>query len=223
MGKYKDDGKSILISSIPVEELNEAFYEWANGNEAMIECLRMCYENGLETFGNHFGPDSYIEFIVNNSQKTIKSILKYMQDIDGTLININPDGGNPWANEEAFWKPTMVIGFGTVEKEKDCEEIIRGITAAINDSSSKEKIEDGAFDPMLDVHDFFAGKGSNLKFRAKYADGQYSFFIENKSNSAKNTEYFKTLFEKAGLDYEKNEIIDEWTIVSDKKKTLEKK
>lgn len=223
MGKYKDGTKSTLISSIPVGEIREACKEWANGNEAMAECLYMCYKNGLETFGNHFGPKSYIDFIVNNSHKTIKSILKYMQDIDGAMIYISPDGGNPFANEEAFWKPTMTIGFGPIEKKEKHEEIIRGITATIIDSSSKEEIEDGAFNPMLDAHDFFAGKGSNLKFRAKYADGQYIFSIENMSNSAKNTEYFKALFEKAGLTYEKNEIVDEWTIVSDKTEEFREK
>lgn len=223
MGKYKDGSKSILISSIPVEELDAAFYEWANGNEAMAECLRMCYKNGLETFGNHFGPDSYIQFIVNNSHETIKSILKYMQDIDKALITISPDGGNPWANAEAFWKPTMSIVFRNIEKKKDCEEIIRGLTAAINNSSSKEEIGDGAFEPMLDVHDFFAGKGSNLKFYAEYTYGQYHFSIKNAHSSTKNTEYFKELFGKAGLAYEKDERGGEWTIFSDKTEEFREK
>lgn len=230
MGKYKDGGKSILISSIPPEELGEAFKEWANGNEVMAELLYTCYKNGLETFGNHFGPHSYIDFFVNNSQKVIQPMLKYMQDIDSVMVFIMPDGGHPCGNKEAFWKPTMSVGFGPIEKKEDAEEIIRGMTAAIKDSSSKKEIEEGAFDSLIDFHDFFAGKGSNLFIRAKYDNEQYRFSIEGYHNhtSANNIEYFKGLFEKAGLSYEKIKtegplVIDEWSIVSNKKEDFREK
>lgn len=228
MKRYKDGTKSILISSIPPEEIREACKEWANGNEAMAEALYACYKNGLETIGNHFGPMSYIEFFVNDSQKVIQSIFNYMQDIDSTEFLILPDGGNPLANEEAWWKPTIGVSFGPIERKEDCEEIIRGMTVAINDSSSKEEIEEGAFDPLLEIHDFFAGKGSNLKFRARHNNGQYMFSIESINTSTNNKEYFKGLFEKAGLSYEKIKsefgfTIDEWTIVSNKKEDFREK
>ncbi len=228
MGKYKDGTKSTLISSIPPEELGEAFKEWANGNEAMAELLYTCYKNGLETFGNHFGPRLYVDFFVNNSQKVIKSIFNYMQDIDSAEIFISPDGGNPLSNEEAWWKPSMAVGFGPIEKKEDQEEIIRGMAVAINSSSSKKEIGEGAFDSLIDIHDFFAGKGSNLHIRARYNNGQYRLSIESYNTSTNNIEYFKELFEKAGLSYEKVEIKsglakDEWAIVSDKKEDFREK
>lgn len=224
MGKYKDGTKSTLIPTIPPEEMLEACKEWANGNEAMTELLYTCYKNGLETFGNHAGPFSYVDFFVNNSQKVIKSILNYMQDIDSAEFFITPDGGNPNSNEEAWWKPTMGVSFGPFEKREDSEEVIRGMTVAINDSSSKKEIEEGAFDPLLEIHDFFAGKGSNLKIRASHNNGQYRFSIESTNTITNNIEYFKELFEKAGLNYEKNKFEqDEWTIISDKKEDFREK
>lgn len=69
MGKYKKGGSSILISTIPKEEMRDACLEWANGNEAMADFLYACYENELETVGNHFESLSYIQFRVNNSYK----------------------------------------------------------------------------------------------------------------------------------------------------------
>lgn len=228
MGKYKDGTKSTLISSIPPEELGDAFKEWANGNEAMTELLYTCYKNGLETIGNHFGLVSYVEFFVNNSQKVIKSIFNYMQDIDSAHVNIMPDGGNPLSNDEVWWKPTMAIGFGPVEKKEEHEKLIREMTAAINGSSSKKEIEEGAFDSLVDIYDFFAGKGSNLTIGARYDNGQYRFSISSVNTSTNNIEYFKKLFEKAGLSYEKIKITDglvrdEWAIVSDKKEDFREK
>lgn len=226
MGKYKDGTKSTLISSIPPEEMKDACKEWANGNEAMAEALYACYENGLETFGNHFSKSSYIDFFVNNSQKVIQSIFNYLQDIDSAMVLITPDGGNPYSNEEAWWKPTILVAFGPVEKEKDAEEIIRGMTVAINDSNSKKEIEEGAFSPLIDIHDFFAGKGSNLNIRAKHNNGQYKFTIESCNTIKNNVEYFKELFEKAGLSYEKMEFgpkLDMWTIVSNQKEDFKEK
>lgn len=228
MGKYKDGTKSTLISSIPPEEMKDACKEWANGNEAMAEALYTCYENGLETFGNHFGKESYIQFFANNSQKVIQSIFNYLQDIDSANVFISPDGGNPFANEEAWWKPDIGIGFGPLEKAEDAEKIIKGITAAIKDSNSKKEIEEGAFTPLIDIHDFFAGKGSNLKIRAKYNNEQYKFSITSIETSINNIEHFKGLFERAGLSYEKIKtesglVIDEWTMVSNKKEDFREK
>ena len=234
MGKYKDGGRSIPISSIPVEELGDAFKEWANGNEAMEELLRACYENGLETIGNHFGPMSYLEFFVNDSHRVIKSIFNYMQDINGANVMIVPDGGNPIGNETIFEKPDMSVSFGHIEKKEELEEMLRGMTAVINDSSSKREIGETAFDPMLDIHNFFAEKGSRLVISAQYANGQYSFSINTRypiqvREPIKNRiEYFEQLFEKAGLSYEKIEDrygsdIHNWEMVSDTKEEFRKK
>lgn len=228
MGKYKDGTKSTLISSIPPEKMRDACKEWANGNETMAELLYTCYKNGLETYGNHFGPMSYVDFFVNNSQKVIQSIFNYIQDIDTVQVLISPDGGNPLANEEAFWKSSMAVGFGPIDKKEDLEEIIRGMTLVINDSKSKEEEIEGAFTPLLDIHDFFSGKGSNLKIRTKFDNGKYRFSIEHIGSIKKDMECFKEIFEKAGLNYEGQDlgnglIINEWVITSDKKEEFKEK
>ncbi len=83
MATYRSDwytAKSIPISSIPKEDLNEAFYIFANGCQEMINLLWNCYNNGIVTLGNHIKENSYFGYLQIDYRSSNREMLKKMVD-----------------------------------------------------------------------------------------------------------------------------------------------
>jgi len=208
--------KSIAFSSIPQNEKEQAVKEWAEGNSHMEKWLWTCINNGIETTGCHAdGTHPYLDIRVNNLHDKVRKMLHVAQEIEGTQILVNPDGGNPFGDPN--WdKPDLSFGFFSVTDEKSANDIFDKMSESLTTENTKYKPENEVFAHMLDFYDFFAGKESELDFRMKYISGQYNFSIEPyKSN--KNLAYITNLLEKAGLKRmeERADIpIEEYKIVA---------
>jgi hypothetical protein len=194
--------KSIPISSIKKEEMAKAIKEWAEGSAHMEQLLWACFNNGVETNGCHAGADPYLGIKVNDSKDKIKKMICSIQEIDGVQVLIMPDGGNPYGGSD-FYKPILTLSCFT-PYEKSANDFFDKMKESLTNEKTKEIYEEGLFDSMLDFYDFFAFKESGLVFRSRYESGKYIFAIDS-NHSEKNFDYFKKLFEKAGLQKMKKE------------------
>lgn len=63
MSKFNNQS-SLDIDSIKEEELDQAFKEWAEGNEHLEKFLRNCYGKGVKTSGSHGRNSSICRFSI---------------------------------------------------------------------------------------------------------------------------------------------------------------
>jgi len=208
MSEYINDnnyntGASILISDIPANEMDRAIKEWSQGNLSMERLIRTCLENGVETTGSHVGPNSYLSLFVNNSHEKVKKMLKALQEVEGTYVSVDPDGGNPLSGP-GWYKSYLGIHFSAPE-EKEASEILDKLSDSLSGKNVKVLNNDGVYSHIVDFNDFFAEKESGLSFTCYCSNNQYKFTVmaENKKERA---EYVNNLLEKAGFKSVFNDI-----------------
>lgn len=205
--------KTIPISSIPEDEMEQAVREWAEGSPNMEKLLWACLNNGVETAGCHADKRPYLEIRVNNSYDKVKKMLHRAQEFDGADVYISPDGGNPRSGPN-WYKPSLMFGFSATDR-KSADDIFDKMSESLTDESTRYETKDEVFEHILDFYDFFAGKESGCNFRIKNASGQYVFSIES-FRGERNFDYFNSLFEKSGLNRAKKDPIDspvdDWVI-----------
>lgn len=216
MSKY-NHMKSISFSELTEGEIEQAIREWSQGNIYMEKLLCACRENKIETLGCHPLGKPYLQLAVNDSQNKIRRMLNAAQNVTGSKITVNPDGGNPISGEKTWYIPTITIGFDTCNRRKIEESLNRLYESIVIEEQDKPKNE--IFAHMLDFLDFFAEKESGFVFYMQHNElGEYEFDISNRGNGTDGT-YYENLFRRASIGLRDKE----WSIKDTDETAFEEK
>ncbi len=216
--KY-NDGASISISSLPKDEIKQAFKEWSEGDEELEKLLFQCYSNNIETIGCHSdSSDSFLQVIVNNSYNEIKRMLCSLQTVHGVRILVEPNGSS---NILYPGWDTPIITFGLKGKpQSSADSLFYKLSESITNYNSITPSKTKPFEYMLDFYDFFVGKEADLNFELKYLKNDQYIFSVNTIKDRSDLNSLNDLFIHAGLTKDDNSYgrYNEWNLVA---KTLE--
>lgn len=198
MSKY-NHMKSIDISTIPKNELSRAIIEWSQGNKAMENLLWTCYFNGVETNGCHPLGNPYISFVVNNSHEQLRKILFAAQIFSSTSTVLIPDGAPNPIGADNWYDPDLGVVFRN-RNRLNVESFLNTLQKSlVTDDIPNSEPE--IFGHILDFHDFFADKDSQLIFYIEHLpDNTYEFSILP-SEDVVVSKKLDDLFTSAGLKF----------------------
>lgn len=210
MSKY-NHMKGISFSELAEDEIEQAIWEWSQGNMHMERLLWACREHEIETMGCHPLGMPYLELAVNNSHDKIRRMLNAAQSIPYSSVVVMPDGGNPISGEKTWHRPALTITFNTTSRRKVNKSLDK-LYEAIALGEEQEKTETGIFTHMLDFYDFFAERESGLHlYMINNESGIFQFSIISKGNGTDST-YFANLFRRARMRLDTELSDSGWSI-----------
>ena len=197
--------KSVPISEIPKEELDDAFHAFTNNNQIMVDLLWTCYNNGILTLGNHIRENSYFGYLeidyCSSNREALKKLINICLNLGkcgfGTNCFGNVFSGPTWDNPTISISPSNMLA----------EEFFKNLNHAF---LSTEKPEENLLvDLFFEFEDLLIEKDLPYGIHVDYdGNGYYVFEFANHEFLVYTAEHIKQIM-ASGME---NVTIETYTL-----------